>query len=265
MASGELGLTTGFMFCVFTLVRWGIGTAGAPASPVEQRIRCAAVSMLVGLVIVGFATSRPGRWTGAHMNPAITVALFVSGRVPASRVLPYVAAQTAGSIVAAVLARAAWGTAMSDGPTRWALVQPAPGQSGTRVALVEAAVLAVIVAVMCAAQAHRRALPWAVGLMFGLQGAAFGTTTGGSANPARQLGPALLSGRTHLLAVYLIAPVVGGGLGAWIARLAGDRLRSRSAGPFLSRILPGRRGHQSRRLVLATTPAGRKYPGDDVA
>jgi glycerol uptake facilitator-like aquaporin len=236
-AFGELGLTTAFMFAVFTLVRWGIGTAGADATQAELRIRCGVVSMLVGLIIVGFVVSRPGRWTGAHMNPAITLALFVSGRTPARRVLPYLAAQTAGSVLAAALARLVWGAAMSDAPTRWAVVQPAPGWGGTAVALVEAAVLAVIVGVMCWVPEHRPAwpLPWLVGLMFGVQGAAFGTVTGGSANPARQLGPALFSGRTHLLAVYVLAPVAGGMLAAWVARHArrptGSDVDPEPAGP----------------------------------
>jgi len=77
-------------------------------------------------------------------------------------------------------------------------------------------------------------LPWIVGLMFGVQGALFGTLTGGSANPARQLGPALFSGQVHLLAVYLIAPVIGGVSAAWTvrrahARRADHRNRARSA------------------------------------
>ncbi|MFF5289452.1 MIP/aquaporin family protein [Paractinoplanes globisporus] len=222
MALGELGLTTAFMFAVFTLVRWGWGTMGAGAAPAERWVRCAIVSMLVGLVIVGFVVSRPGRWTGAHMNPAITVAMFSYGRTPARRVLPYLAAQTAGSIAATILARLAWGRAMSDHTTRWAVVQPAPGRGGTSVAVVEAASLAIIVAVMCWVLEHRPAwpLPWIVGLLFGLQGAIFGTFTGGSANPARQLGPALFSGQTHLLAAYLIAPVVGGALSALAVRRA---------------------------------------------
>jgi glycerol uptake facilitator-like aquaporin len=150
------------------------------------------------------------------MNPAITLAMYVHGRTPARRVIPYLAAQSAGSLAAAALARLAWGSAMSDAPTRWAVVQPAPGWGGPAVAVAELGVLAVIVAVMCWVLDHRPAwpLPWIVGMLFGLQGAAFGTVTGGSANPARQFGPALFSGQTHLLAVYLVAPVAGGLLAA---------------------------------------------------
>ncbi|GIF26956.1 glycerol uptake facilitator-like aquaporin [Actinoplanes tereljensis] len=222
LAAGEFGLTTAFFFTVFTLVRWGLGTAGADASGTEMWFRCAVVSMLVGMVIVGFVVSRPGRWTGAHMNPAITLALWVRGRTPARRVLPYLVAQVLGSVAAAAVARLVWGPAMADGPTRWAVVQPGLGLGGRGavVALAEAAVLALIVGVMCWVQDRRPSwpLPWIVGLMFGLQGVLLGTFTGGSANPSRQLGPALFSGQTHLLAAYLLAPIAGGVLAAWAAR-----------------------------------------------
>ncbi|MEU8233280.1 aquaporin [Actinoplanes sp. NPDC048967] len=228
----ELGLTTAFMATVFTLVRWGIGTMGARATGTELRIRVIVVSVLVGLVIVGFAASPPGRFSGAHMNPAITVGLFASGSVPARRVLPYLAAQTAGSIAAAAVTRLCWGPAVAERPVRWAVVQPGPGWGGLSVTLAEAATLAVIVAVMCVVAARRPAWPlvWIVGGLFGLQGAVLGTLTGGSANPARQLGPAVFSGEFRLLAAYLIAPVAGGVLAGWATAGVRARRRARDTG-----------------------------------
>ncbi|GIF16681.1 aquaporin [Actinoplanes teichomyceticus] len=220
MALGECGLTTAFMFTVSTLVRWGAGPAHPGGPTAGSWLRGLVVSTLVGLTIVGFVLSRPGRWTGAQMNPAITLALLVFGRMPARRVLPYVVAQMAASVAATVLARAVWGPALSDAPVRWTVIRPAAGIGGTVVAVVEAAVLAVIIAVLCRAlrRAPRVPLPWLMGLMFGLQGALLGQLTGGSANPARQFGPALLSGQTHLLGVYLLAPVAGAVLAAAVAR-----------------------------------------------
>jgi glycerol uptake facilitator-like aquaporin len=223
-AAVEFGLTTAFMTTVFGLVRGGIGSIapGAPAG--ELRIRVVLVSGLVGLVIVGFALSRPGRYSGAHMNPAITLGLIAAGSVPARRVLPYLAGQGAGSLASAAVTGLVCGPGGSGQPLRWAVVQPGPGWGGGAVAVAEAATLAVIVAVMCWLAARRPGWPaaWVVGGLFALQGAMLGTATGGSANPARQLGPALLSGDLHLLAVYLIAPVVGGTLAGAAAR----RLRS---------------------------------------
>ncbi|MEV4281373.1 MIP/aquaporin family protein [Actinoplanes xinjiangensis] len=207
------------MATVFTLVHWGIGSTPPDASANEMRLRVAAVSILVGLIIVGFATSPPGRFSGAHMNPAITLGMFAAGHLPARRVLPYLAAQTAGSIAAAALLRVAWGPSVSEGPARWAVVQPGPGWTGAHVSAAEAMTLLIIVGLMCwmTTCRPRWRAAWVVGGLFGLQGALLGTTTGGSANPARQLGPALFSGELGLLAVYLVAPVAGGVLAGWAA------------------------------------------------
>jgi glycerol uptake facilitator-like aquaporin len=251
----EFGLTTAFMAAVFSLVRWGIGPIAPGASDTELRVRVVVVSILVGLVIVGFAVSPPGRFSGAHMNPAITLGLFVFGSVPARRVLPYLAAQLAGSLAAAAFTRLCWGPAVSRPPTRWAVVQPGPGWTGTSVSLAEAATLAVIVAVMCWVTVRRSRWPlaWIVGGLFGLQGAVLGTVTGGSANPARQLGPALFSGDVHLLAVYLIAPVAGALLAGWTA----GRLRRRTPVPRLRR---GRPATPRRSAVRPGAAGSRMYP-----
>lgn len=224
----EFLLTTAFMASVFSLVRWGIGTMAPGAPAAELRVRVVAVSASVGLLIVGIAMSRPGRFSGAHMNPAITLGLFAAGAVQARRVLPYLTAQGSGSIVAAMLTRLLWGPSVGAEPVKWGVVRPGNGWSGSAVAVAEAATLAAIVAVMCAVTT-RWLLVGTVGALFGLQGAILGTLTGGSANPARQLGPALFSGEVHLLAVYLIAPVVGGMLAGWGAVHVGSGRRLRTS------------------------------------
>jgi glycerol uptake facilitator-like aquaporin len=229
----EFVLTTFFFWAVFSLVRWGIGAMADGGSVTELRVRVVVVSMAVGLVIVGFATSRPGRFTGCHMNPAITVGLYAFGTFPGRRVVPYLVAQSAGSVAAAALTWLAWGSAASS-----SVVQPASGWSGPWVFAAEAATLAVIVATMCWMSARRPAWtwhgPWIVGMQFGVQGALLGTFTGGSANPMRQLGPAVFAGEPRLLAVYLLAPIAG-------ALVAGAVSRRRQA--VEQRPLPRRQAH----------------------
>ncbi|MEU4241284.1 aquaporin [Actinoplanes sp. NPDC026619] len=212
----EFVLTTLFFAAVFGLVRWGIGAMAAGGSAAELRVRVVVVSMVVGLVIVGFATSRAGRFSGAHMNPAITLGLYAFGSFPGRRVVPYLVAQSAGSVAAAGITWLAWGRAATT-----SVVQPAAGWGGAAVFVAEAATLAVIVATMCWLTANRPAWrwpgPWIVGGLFGVQGAVLGTFTGGSANPMRQLGPALFAGQFHLLAVYLLAPIVGAMIAGWVS------------------------------------------------
>jgi glycerol uptake facilitator protein/aquaporin Z len=59
-------------------------------------------------------------------------------------------------------------------------------------------------------------VPWVVGVSIGMAIALLGTSTGGSVNPARQFGPAILSGQTRLLWVYLLAPMLGALIATWL-------------------------------------------------
>ncbi|GAA0556630.1 hypothetical protein GCM10010172_44470 [Paractinoplanes ferrugineus] len=240
----EFVLTTFFFWTVFSLVRWGIAAD-------HQRLRVVVVSMLVGLVIVGFARSRPGRFTGCHMNPAITVGLYAFGTFPGRRVLPYLVAQSAGSLAAAALTWLAWGPAAAS-----SVVQPGAGWGGPAVFVAEAATLAVIVTTMCWMSARRPAWtwpgPWIVGMQFGVQGALLGTLTGGSANPLRQFGPAVLAGQFHLLAVYLLAPIAGALLAGVLAR-RGRPVRPPAQQPGRQPALP----HRVARWVLLDRAAQR--------
>jgi glycerol uptake facilitator-like aquaporin len=62
-------------------------------------------------------------------------------------------------------------------------------------------------------------VPWIVGGAIGLAITVLGTSTGGSVNPARQFGPAVLSGQTRFLWVYLLAPMAGAMLATWIREI----------------------------------------------
>ena len=220
LTATELLLTTVLMAVVVGLVRWGIGTMNLEGDTVGPVPRVAVVGGLSGVFIAVLILSRPGRFSGAHVNPAITVSLWAFGIVPGRRVVPYLAAQAAGSVLGTAVGVALWGQAAREAPTAYAVIQPAAGWSEPIVFAVEAATMAVIVGVMCWVLRRRPGwpLPWVIGAMIGVQAAVFGTVTGGVANPARQLGPALLSGQTHVLVTYLVAPIVGGVAAAIVAR-----------------------------------------------
>ncbi|MFC7246024.1 aquaporin [Catellatospora aurea] len=70
-----------------------------------------------------------------------------------------------------------------------------------------------------------RLMPYAIGAAVALVIAVFKPLSGGSVNPARQLGPALLSGRTTDLAIYLLAPILGAALGAAVHHLLVRRIQ----------------------------------------
>ncbi|MYW29097.1 aquaporin, partial [Streptomyces sp. SID2119] len=80
---------------------------------------------------------------------------------------------------------------------------------------------ALLLAGLLAHPVGRRLLPYAVGLVTALVIAVLGPLSGGSANPARQFGPALLSGEAGRLWVYVAGPVLGAVAGAGLCRRAG--------------------------------------------
>jgi MIP family channel proteins len=148
-----------------------------------------------------------GRFSGAHINPAVSVALTVAGRFPSSRLPGYLCAQFLGALVAAFILRLLLGNAAAVGSTL-----PAVGHA--QAAAIETLLTLALVAVVLLAGL----LPWAprslgalaVGTTVALEAYLAGPLTGASMNPARSLGPALAAGRTAELWIYLIGPAAGG-------------------------------------------------------
>jgi MIP family channel proteins len=159
-----------------------------------------------------------GHLSGAHINPAVTLAFWSAGRFPPAEVVPYVAAQCSGAVAASLLSRAALGTAGSLGATL-------PGVSVASAFGVEWLLSFALMFVIMAVATDRRVADGfaaiAVGLTVGFCALVGGPLTGASMNPARSFGPALAGGfwRAHWL--YWLAPVTAMMAAAWVY----DRLR----------------------------------------
>jgi glycerol uptake facilitator-like aquaporin len=219
-ASGlELVLSFVLLFGVTSIVRWVIGP-----SPISRAIpgihaQLLIIGAAVGLLLAGLIISPPGRSSGGHMNPAISLAMWRFGVFPGAGVAPYAIAQLLGSILGVIAARGVWGRVVAEPPVLYAALQPGPGWSTWKLFATEALGTAVIVFLvgLCLA-VHRLApfVPWVVGTLVGMGIAVLGTATGGSLNPARQFGPAAVSGHTQFLWVYLLAPMGGAAIAAWL-------------------------------------------------
>jgi glycerol uptake facilitator protein/aquaporin Z len=110
-------------------------------------------------------------------------------------------------------------------------IRPAPTWQPEAVFVAETvamAVLILIVGFLMTRRGSARLVPYAIGLSVGLVIAFLGPRSGGSINPARQLGPAVLSGQTTDLWIYLIAPVLGALAGAGTYRLLIRRTETES-------------------------------------
>jgi glycerol uptake facilitator protein/aquaporin Z len=215
------------LFGVTSIVRWVIGPSPLSGRVPQIQTELVIVGVSVAILIAGLILSPLGRITGGHMNPAISFAMWRFGVFPGAGVVPYSVGQLLGSVLGVVVARAVWGRVVAEAPVAYAVLQPGPGWSTLSLFVAETLSMAVIVLIvgLCLA-VHRLApfVPWIVGGAIGAAIALLGTSTGGSVNPARQFGPAALSGQTCFLWVYLLAPIAGAILATWLRQtLQGHR------------------------------------------
>jgi glycerol uptake facilitator-like aquaporin len=208
----ELILTSVLLFGVVSIVRWVIGP-----SPISRMIpgihaEPCIVGAAVACLLAGLILTPPGRASGGHMNPAISLAMWRFGVFPGAGVIPYTIAQLLGSILGAAAARWVWGDIVAATPVVYGALQPGPGWSTLELFTTEAfgmAVIVLFVGLSLTVQRLAPVVPWIVGALVGIGIAVLGTASGGSLNPARQFGPAVVSGQTRFLWVYLVAPLAG--------------------------------------------------------
>ena len=188
----------------FVLVFLGTGACVVDAAS-GGRLGVVGVGLVWGLAVYASATAF-GAISGAHMNPAVTLALWRAERFPARDIAPYAAVQAAGAIAASLALLALFGErAGSLGATRPSFgIAPAFG--------LETAMTFLLVLVVLRAPA--RACPAAAGAVVALEAIFGGPFTGASMNPARSFGPALVTGRFDSLWIYLLAPLLGALLAA---------------------------------------------------
>jgi Major intrinsic protein len=208
----ELVLTSVLLFGVTTFVRFVIGPSPTSRAFPEIHVELVIIGAAVAVLLTGLIKSPMGKSSGGHMNPAISLAMWRFGVFPRVGVLPYSAAQLVGSVLGVVAARATWGSVVGQPPVAYAVIQPNPAWSAAPLFLAEAVGMGVIVFAVgnfLSSPRLARFVPWLVGILVGLGIAVLGTQTGGSLNPARQFGPAVMSGHVDKLWVFLIAPMVG--------------------------------------------------------
>lgn len=218
-----LGALVAELIGTFLLVFIGAGTVVALNQPIgglEDPASFSAFTATIGLAF-GFAVLIAvyafGHVSGAHINPTVTVGLAAVGKFPWRAVPGYLIAQFSGAILAALSIWLMFGSNARTSPLL--LGTTAPGARGPWVAFFTEVVLGfLLVVVVLATATDDRAISAGSGLAIGLTiGAGIFVTlnvSGGSFNAARTLGPMIVSGQFPAWWVYLIAPTLGGVLGA---------------------------------------------------
>ena len=176
-----------------------------------------AIGISFGIVIIAVIYAL-GRVSGAHINPAVTIALFATRRFPAGDAAAYIIAQCTGAGIGSLLF---FLTVGMDAVTIGGLgaTAPFPGIGYGQAILVEAIATFVLMLVIMGVAVDERAPPGFAGLIIGLTVAGMitmaGNISGASLNPARTFGPYVMDfllGGSNLWAffpIYIIGPVIG--------------------------------------------------------
>ena len=194
----------------FALVFAGCGAIVTDAS-YDGTLGAVGVSLVFGLIIMAMIYA-VGHLSGAHINPAVTVAFTLTRHFALRDAVAYIAAQLAGAIAGALLLLALW----PDQPAQLGATVPSVGAGSAFVyeLVLTALLMFVIISVATDTRAVGAAAAIAIGSAVGLDALFGGPVTGASMNPARSLGPALVSGTLDDLWIYVVGPVAGAGLGA---------------------------------------------------
>jgi len=191
------------------------------------------VSLVFGLVIMVMIYAT-GHLSGAHINPAVTLAFTLTRHFPLRDAAGYVTAQLAGAAAGALLLLAIW----TDQPADLGATVPsiAVGSALVYEVVLSAFLMFVIMAVATDTRAVGAGAAIAIGGTVALDALFGGPVTGASMNPARSFGPALAAGRWDDFWIYVVGPLAGAALGALAYQLVrggapqGERVAEAPAG-----------------------------------
>ena len=163
------------------------------------------VALTFGLIVLAMIYT-VGDISGAHLNPAVSLGFFAARRFPLRQAIPYIASQCGGALAASEMLRLLF-------PQNEMLGTTVPAGSAIQSFVLEliltATLMFVILSVSTGAAEKGITAGIVVGAVIGLEAMFAGPICGASMNPARSLGPALMSGHFQYLWIYLLAPAIG--------------------------------------------------------
>jgi aquaporin NIP len=190
-------------FGTFALVAIGPGAAMVAAR--TQAFGHTGVALAFGLAIT-IVVASTGHLSGAHINPAVTIGFWSITRFAAAEVIPYVFAQCIGAIAASAFLGWVLGPVGGFGAT----IPSLPLAQSFAVEMAYSGFLAFVIMGVATEESVPAAIaPFAIGATVFAGALVTGPLTGGSFNPARSFGPALLSGNWTAHWLYWLAPVSG--------------------------------------------------------
>jgi aquaporin Z len=217
-------------FGTFWLVLGGCGSAVLAAAFPGLGIGFVGVALAFGLTVLTMAYA-VGHISGCHLNPAVSVGLWIGGRFPAKDLVPYIVAQVAGGLAGAailyVIATGVPGFGVSSGFATNGFGDHSPGGYSMTAALVCEIVMTAMFVLIILGATDKRApkgfAPIAIGLALTLIHLISIPVTNTSVNPARSTGVAIIQGGWAIEQLWLfwVAPIVGALVGGVVYRLIG--------------------------------------------
>jgi aquaporin Z len=193
------------------------GTGAIVADDAVGGVTHVGVALTFGLVVAAMIYAF-GDVSGAHINPAVTLAFFAARRFEGRLVVPYVLAQLGGALAGSATVSLLFPPHPTLGAT---LPSGAVWPSFVLEVVLTFLLMLVILRVSSGARETGIMAGVAIGGFVALAALFAGPISGASMNPARSLGPAVLSGQLAALPIYLIAPAIGALLAIPVCRRIG--------------------------------------------
>jgi len=191
----------------FALVFCGTGAVIIDAQT-NGGVTHAGIAITFGLIVMSMIYAL-GNISGAHLNPAVSIAFVLSKRFPVKELVPYIASQVAGATLASVALKLLFPTDVLLGAT---LPAGSEMQSFVLELLLTFFLMLVIINVATGSKEQGMFAGLAIGAVVGLEAMFAGPICGASMNPARSFAPAVISVHTQHLWLYIAAPIAGAAL-----------------------------------------------------
>lgn len=172
------------------------------------------IAITFGLIVTAMIYTFGGK-SGAHINPAVTIAFSLANLFPKKEILPYILSQISGAFIASALLKLLFPANLNLGAT----IPAGPDLQSFVLEIILTFILMLVILFTSQGSKETGTMAGlAIGSVVLLEAMFAGPICGASMNPARSLSPAILSGNLSTLWIYLTAPVIGASLATFIWR-----------------------------------------------